>query len=98
MADERDLLAALDGAGQRQRTHRAAQWSGDDIARVAQPDELLLRHAEHFRNESVQARINARERHHWQRVGELGQIQRCFRSDRDSAVVRFNDGFEQVHS
>ena len=98
VADERDLLAALDGASQRQRAHRAAQRTGDDIARVAQPDELLLRHAEHFRNEPVQARINARECHHRQRVGEFGRVQRGLRSGRDSAMVCFNDGFEQVHS
>ena len=59
MADNGYFLPFLQGAGQRQRTHRAAGRTGDNIAGIAQPDKLLLRNPEHIGHEWVQPRVDA---------------------------------------
>ena len=97
VADDGDLLAALDRARQRERPHGAAQRRGDDVARVAQPDELVARNAEHVREQRVQARINARQRDDRQVVGEVRRTQARAGVTGHRPVVRVNDGFEEAH-
>ena len=55
VADDGDLASALDRARQRERAHRAAQRAGDDVARVAQPDELLGRQRQRVREQARSA-------------------------------------------
>ena len=97
VADDRDLASALDRARQRERAHRAAQRAGDDIARVAQPDEILGGQRQRVRKKSVQARVNASQRDDGQCVREICRMQAGARVTGNRAVIRVNDGFEKVH-
>ena len=99
VADDGDFLPALDRARQRKRPHRAgAHRAGDDVARVAQPDELIFRHAEHRGEQRIQPHVNARQRDDRQFVGEICRVQTGIRVARHRAVVRFNDGFKEAHN
>ena len=75
VADDGDFAPALDRARQRQRAHGAAQRAGDDVARVAQPDELLGGQRQRVRKKSVQPRVNARQRDDRQRVRKIRRMQ-----------------------
>ena len=75
------------------RTHRVE----DDVARVAQPDELLRRQRERVRKKRVQPRINARERDDRQFVRKIRRMQTGFLVTGHRPVVRINDGFEEAH-
>ena len=61
VADDGNFASALDGTGQRQRAHGAAQRARDDVAGIAQPDKVLRWQGECVREESIQAWINARQ-------------------------------------
>ena len=97
VADDGDFLAALDGAGQRQRPHGAGERPGDDVARVPQPDELFGGQRERVRENRIQPRINARERNDRQLSLEIRRMQTGRRVTLHRPVVRINDGFEEVH-
>jgi hypothetical protein len=97
VADDGDFLATLHRARQRERTHRAAQRRGDDVARVAQPDELLARQAERVREKRVQARVNACQRDDRQFVREIRRVQARRIVTGNRAVIRVNDGFKKFH-
>jgi hypothetical protein len=71
--------------------------SGDDIAGVAQPNELFLWHAEDLRKYGVQAYVNARECDEWQFISEFGWMQTSVGVTSESAVIRVDDGFHQAH-
>ena len=97
VADDGDFLAALDRAGQRQRAHHRTHGIEDDVARVAQPDELLRRQRQHIREKRVQPRVNARQRDDRQFVLEIRRMQAGFRVTGHRPVVRINDGFKKAH-
>jgi hypothetical protein len=98
MADDGDFPAAFDRAGQRQRPHGTAQRLGDDVARVAEPDELFSRQPERVREIGVQPRVNAREGDHRQFVREIRRMQTGFLVAGRRPVVRVNDGFKKSHN
>ncbi len=97
VADDGDFLAALDRARQRERPHGAAQRLGDDVARVAQPDELFGGQRQRVREKRIQARVNARQRDDRQRVRELRRMQSGAGVTGHRPVVRINDGFKEAH-
>ena len=98
MADDGDFLAAFDRAGQRQRAHRAElNGLGDDVARVAQPDELVRRQRQRIREKRVQPRVNARQRDDRQLVREIRRMQAGFLVTGHRPVVRINNGFKEAH-
>lgn len=97
VADDGDFLATLDRAGQRQRPQGAAQRGGDDVARVAQPDEFFRRQRQRIREIGVEPRVNARERDDWQFVREVRRMQSSRRVTGHRPVVRVNNGFKQAH-
>ena len=97
VADDGDLATALHGAGEREGTHGAGERTGDDVAGVAEPDELVGRQAQRVREEGVQARVDAGEGDDGQRVRELRRVQPRAHVPGHGPVVRFDDGFKQVH-
>jgi hypothetical protein len=94
VANNGNFFSAFHSAGQRERTHRAALGPSDDIAGVAEPNELFLGHAEDLRKNGVQANVNARERDEWKSIGEVGGMQAGVRVTSESAVIRVDDGFQ----
>jgi len=97
VTDDDDFAPALHRARQRQRTHRAAHRSGDDVPGVAQPDEVRLGNAEHLRHERIQTRIDARQCDDRERIGKLRRVQSGAVITGERAVIRINDGFKQAH-
>src|SRR5262245_61097812 len=97
MADDGYLFAAFDGARQRQRAHHRTHRVEQNVPGIAQPDELLFRHTEHFRNEWVESRINAGQGHDRQRVAEFFDMKSRLLITRSSAVIGLHDGFKQAH-
>ncbi len=91
--NDRDALAAFKRAGQRQRAHGAAERAGDDVARVAQPDELLLGHAQHLRQQTVEPHVNARQRHQRQLALEVRRVYSRRGVTGQRPVIGVNDGF-----
>ena len=73
------------------------QRAGDDVARVAQPDELLGRQRQRIWEKCIQARVNARQRDDRQFVREIRRMQSGARVTGHRPVVRVNDGFEEAH-
>src|SRR5438552_11795771 len=97
VADDGDLLAALDGAGQCQRTQGAAERAGDDVAGVAQPDELLAWQAQHVRKKGIESRIDARQRDDRQFSFEFRRMQPSARIALYRPVIGGYDGFNEEH-
>ena len=89
--------AAFDRARQRERAGHRTHRIEDDVAGVAQPDELLRRQRQHVRKERIQPRVNARQRNDRQFVRKIRRMQAGFRIPGHRPVVRVNDGFEEAH-
>jgi len=97
MADDGDLASALDRASQGDGAHGAAQRAGDDVAGVAQPDEMLFRQAEDAGEEAVQARVNAGQRDDGQFVGEIGDADAGAVVTGNRAMIGIENGIEESH-
>jgi hypothetical protein len=93
-----NFAPALDRAGQGERTHGAAQGAGDEIAGIAQPDEIFRRQSEGIWKKGVQARIDAGQRDHRQGIGKIPRMQAGGRIAGDSPVVGVQDGFKKTHT
>ena len=98
MADNGDFLAALDGAGQGQRAHCAAQGAADNIARVTQPDELLFGNAQHLGQQRVEPGVNARQCHNRKLALEVRRVQPGVLVAGHCPVIGIYNGFKQAHS
>src|ERR1019366_1965941 len=97
VADDGDFASALDGAGQGDGAHGAAQRAGDDVAGVAQPDEILFRQAEDPGKEAVQARVNAGQGNDGEFGGEIGDVDAGGDVAGDLAMIGIWVGIKQAH-
>ena len=59
VAHDRDFFGAFDRTSHRQRAHGAAHRAGNDVAGVAEPDELFFGEAQHRRQQRIQPWIDA---------------------------------------
>ena len=97
VAENDDLLAPLDGAGQGQGAHHGAGGAEDDVARVAQPDELGFGDAESVGQERIEPGIDAGEGDDGEGGGVLADVDDGVGLAADAAVVGVDDVFNQAH-
>ena len=97
VANDGDLFAVLDRAGQRQRARHRAHRIEDDVAGITQPNEFRFGNAEHFGHQRIQARVNAGERDNRQRVGELLDALTGLPIAGERAVIGVHNGFKKAH-
>src|SRR5689334_23280469 len=98
VADDGDFFSTFEGASQRKRTGRAAQRAGDDVAGIAQPNELVAGQTENIREKSIEPRINAGERHDRKFIGKVIWMQPRMVITLHCAVIGVDDRFEEAHA
>jgi len=97
VADDGNLPALLYRTCQGQRPHGAGHGAGDDVAGVAQPDELIGRYAQYIGEKSIESRINAGEGDDGQFIRKIGGMQAGIGIPGDRPVIGIHDGFEESH-